>query len=289
MASLPISIHQHCENILGADIQQVLSVKGGDINQSRLIRTSKGSFFLKFNTSSSANLILSSEKKGLTLIASSGKIRTPNLISLNRNSEGSFLLMEYISSKSPSPLFWHQFGVQLADLHRVRNTHFGLDHSNYIGTLPQSNSYHSDLLSFIIEERYAPQIKMAFNQGLLNKQDLDVTNLFFKQLTNLIPREKPSLIHGDLWSGNFMVNHLDHVVLIDPSVSYGPREMDIAMSLLFGGFNKGFYQSYNESYPLLSGWEERMEIYQLYYLLAHLNMFGRSYAGSVRNILRKYQ
>ncbi len=174
-------------------------------------------------------------------------------------------------------------------MHRFGQSHYGLNHDNFIGRLPQYNSSKEDAIDFLIEDRLAPQCRLAMDQQLLQAGDMKKFEALFKKLPELLPIESPSLIHGDLWSGNFMIAENGRSVLIDPAVSFGLREMDLAMSLLFGGFNDLFYQAYHEAFPLKGGWRERMDIYQLYYLLAHLNMFGRSYLRPVQQILNKYQ
>lgn len=133
-----------------------------------------------------------------------------------------------------------------------------------------------------------PQIKLAVHANLLNKADFDQFAKLFKKLPAICPTEKPALIHGDLWSGNFMVGPKREVVLIDPSTSFAHREMDLAMTQLFGGFDEAFYNTYQEVFPLENGFDQRVEIYQLYYLLVHLNLFGGGYGNSVRNILKRF-
>lgn len=286
---LPEKIKNSCEKTLGCLIDRVTAVSGGDINQARLLRTSRGAFFLKYNTSDHAPDMLEVEKKGLELIADSNCIRVPTVIGMDATAGSAYLLLEYISSGKADTSFWISFGGALAQMHRSRQDHFGLNHDNYIGRLPQSNTLHKSAVAFLIEDRLEPQCQMAVDRQLLSATDLQHVKSFFQKLPQLIPEDSPSLIHGDLWSGNFMVDENKRAVLIDPAVSFGLREMDLAMSLLFGGFDALFYQSYHEAYPLHPDWEQRMDIYQLYYLLAHLNMFGRSYLGSVQQILRKYQ
>lgn len=286
---LPQKIKTSCEKALGQPIDRITAVSGGDINQARLLHTQKGIFFLKYNTSDEAPDMLAVESKGLERIAASDSIRVPTVIGMDTTAEGAFLLLEYIPSGKANSSFWISFGKALARMHRSRQDHFGLDHDNYIGRLPQSNTPQKDAVTFLIEDRLEPQCRMAVDRQLMSSADWQDANTLFRRLPQLIPAESPSLIHGDLWSGNFVVGENSQAVLIDPAVCYGLREMDLAMSLLFGGFDALFYQSYQEAYPLKNDWEQRMDLYQLYYLLAHLNMFGRSYLGSVQRILRTYQ
>jgi protein-ribulosamine 3-kinase len=286
---LPEKIKNSCEKTLGCPIKRVSAVSGGDINQARLLHTLQGVFFLKYNTSDHAPDMLEVERKGLELIAASNCIRVPAIIGFDATKGGAYLLLEYIPSGKADTAFWISFGSALAQMHRSRQDHFGLNHDNYIGRLPQRNAPQKSAVDFLIEDRLEPQCRMAIDRQLLSSADLKEVKGLFQKLPRLIPEELPSLIHGDLWSGNFMVDENNRAVLIDPAVSYGLREMDLAMSRLFGGFDALFYRAYQEAYPLHDDWEQRMDIYQLYYLLVHLNMFGRSYLGSVQQILRKYQ
>lgn len=286
---LPNDIKTHCEEVLGVSIFKDVALPGGDINQACLIKTSQGAFFLKFNRSDKGYAILLAEKKGLALIGQSGSIRVPKVIHLGKAHSGAFLILEYIPTTRAQASFWPAFAGQLAQLHQASQPHYGLDHDNFIGTLSQYNSPQSSAAAFLVEDRLRPQCQLAQDLNLLSEGDIKQLERLFKRIPQLIPPEPPALIHGDLWSGNFLVSEAQQVVIIDPAVAYGLREMDLAMSLLFGGFDAQFYQSYQEIYPMKSGWEGRMDIYQLYYLLAHLNMFGTSYLRSVRSIVQKYQ
>jgi fructosamine-3-kinase len=286
---LPLEIKHGCEKALGLSIDHISALSGGDINQARLLHSSKGYFFLKFNNSPQAHHMLMAEKKGLQLLKQAKKIRVPSIIHMDVTPAGSYLLLEYIPSGHIDPPFWRSFGYQLAQLHRTHHSFYGLDYANFIGTLAQDNTPQKSAVDFLIKDRLRPQAALAQKNQFLLANDLKMLESLFQKLIDLIPEEASSLLHGDLWNGNFMVSESQQAVLIDPAAAYGPREMDLAMTLLFGGFDAKFYQSYNEEYPLQSGWEQRMDIYQLYYLLAHLNMFGSSYLRSVQRILIKYQ
>ncbi len=111
---------------------------------------------------------------------------------------------------------------------------------------------------------------------------------FYKNISEEIPQEPPALLHGDLWSGNYITNEEGLPCLIDPAVCYGPREMDLGMMKLFGGFPEEVFREYNASFPLQPGWEERIPLWQLYYLLVHLNIFGSSYLPQVKNIIKRF-
>ncbi len=288
MSLLPLPIQEKCEKALNSTIQKVQPVSGGDINQARMLETNHNAFFLKFNKGPRAARMLAEEKKGLERIAQTGTILTPSILLQDQAADYSFLLMEFIESSPPSPSSWEQFGSQVADLHRCSNEYFGWDANNFIGSLPQLNPPQETAVDFLIKDRLLPQLQMAIKRQLLDTVDQKNMEQLFGRLPDLIPPEPPALIHGDLWSGNFMINKQLLPVLIDPAVAFGIREMDIAMSLLFGGFDPAFYEAYEVVYPMKSGWRERVDIYQLYYLLVHLNLFGRTYQGSVRRIINRY-
>ncbi len=285
---LPAAIRQQCSQILDAEIKSAQHVSGGDINQARLIETQKGRFFIKMNTASDAARMIETEAKGLDLLRRTGAIGIPGVIASGNTSDGAFLLLDYIETGYRAPGFWENFGTALANLHRHTAVQFGLDHHNFIGSLPQSNRQHSSWVEFYVNERLQPQLDLALQSRLLGKTDAQLFEKLYQKLPSICPAEPPALIHGDLWSGNFMVSAESLPVLIDPSVSYSHREMDLAMSRLFGGFDRTFYSSYEAAFPLAPGFEQRLAVYQLYYLMVHVNLFGGGYVGSVRTALKQF-
>lgn len=285
---LPPNLHQKCQQILDVDIHAVDILSGGDINQARLLKTSKGNFFIKINKADFALDMFEKEAKGLVLLKIADTIRVPDVIGFDKTEKEAFLILEYIETGYRKEFFWKEFGQSLAALHKTSAEQFGLDHSNYIGSLHQPNGYQTSFIDFYINERLQPQLEMATNANLLNSRDEKHFNNLYKKLPDIIPDEPPALIHGDLWSGNFLVDAESHPVIIDPSVAYSHRELDLGMSRLFGGFDRSFYRAYEEAYPLSPGFEKRLPIWQLYYLLAHVNLFGAGYVGSVRRIVERY-
>jgi len=176
------------------------------------------------------------------------------------------------------------FAQALAKLHNKRSIKFGLDFDNYIGSLAQKNTMsYSSASQFYINLRLEPQLKMASQKGYR----FNSIERLYKTVEEVVPNEMASLIHGDLWSGNYMYTK-DKAAVIDPAISFAPREMDMAMMKLFGGFSPEVFEVYNEIYPRSEGWEERIELWQLYYLLVHLNLFGQSYYESVERIIKTY-
>jgi len=164
---------------------------------------------------------------------------------------------------------------------------FGFTSNNFIGRLDQLNDFYNSFLDFYVNCRLDPQTKMAFDSNLFSKKEINAMAKLYNKLDDLIPIEKASLIHGDLWNGNVLWSETK-VFLIDPAVAYSHRESDLAMMHLFGGFPECCFEAYAECYPLEKGWRERMDLFQLYYLLVHVNLFGASYVQSVKKILEKY-
>lgn len=189
---------------------------------------------------------------------------------------------------APSKPFWIEFGHLLADLHKRSADHFGFEYNNFIGRLHQKNGQHKDWVDFFRKERLIPQIEMAYDAHHIDSKVQGQFEILFTKLNTLVPPEAPSLVHGDLWSGNFLVSSDSRPVLIDPATHYGHRETELAFTHLFGGFDQLFYKSYQECYPLSPGFEERIEIHNLYPLLVHLNLFGAAYLSGIRNTLNKF-
>lgn len=263
-------------------------VSGGDINQACKIQTQAGAFFLKYNSADRYPGMFRAEAAGLNLLKASGSVRVPEVLGSQESGKYGWLLLEYIEPGRPSSGFWEHFGRSLARLHKCSNRFFGLDHNNYIGSLPQSNKAQIDWCSFFIEERLEKQLALAHSNGLA---DASLTKHFgnlYKILPSVFSAETPSLIHGDLWSGNFICASNGLPCLIDPAVYYGFREMDIGMSRLFGGFAPRFYEAYDEAFPMKPDWQNRIEICNLYPLMVHVNLFGGSYLGSVKAALKKF-
>lgn len=287
MYRLPADIAQCCLDVLGAvEIRSAAPISGGDINEALLLETAVGRFLLKMNTAPQAASMFAAEAAGLGLLAASNTLRTPAVLGHGSAPSGSFLLLEYVEPGPRTRFFWEKLGAGLAALHRCTASYFGLDHDNFIGSLRQQNHRHAAWPSFFIQERLRPQLALAQQRSLFQSADMQLFERLFERLPSLCPVEPPALVHGDLWSGNILCGAAGNPVLIDPSACFAHREMDLAMSRLFGGFDRRFYLSYGEAWPLNPGFEERLPLYQLYYLLAHVNLFGGGYVPSVRAALR---
>jgi protein-ribulosamine 3-kinase len=273
---------------LSFQITHVSQQGGGDINSAARIESTEGSLFVKWNDAQRFPGMFQAEARGLEHLRESKEIAIPQVLHHDEIDGLGFLLLNFVHTTQASSQFWYRFGEQLAEMHKHTNDYYGLNHDNYIGSLPQSNRQHKTWSDFFVMERLEPQVRLARNSNLLNQQDSKHFSNFFSKLDHLFPQEKPSLLHGDLWSGNYMVNEEGNPMLIDPAIYYGHREMDLSMTRLFGGFHNDFYMAYGQNYPFESEWEERIELCNLYPLLVHTNLFGLSYAAQVKEIVRKF-
>lgn len=282
-------LKNHIQDLLSVSIQSVRSVSGGDISQAYLLETESERFFCKVNHEEHADALFSVEKKALEALARTKTIAVPNVILCKDLDKGGFLVMEYIEPKRASPKEMEKFGHQLAQLHqKSAGDDFGWEVDNYIGSLPQSNKKNTDWSSFYVAERLLPQLRTAVERKRLRHDEMPSEPRLKEVCDTLFPEVKPSLLHGDLWSGNYLISQEGQAYLIDPATYYGHYEVDIAMTRLFGGFGTPFYEAYAEHFPKIGGEEERNDLYQLYYLLVHLNLFGKSYYPNVQRILNRY-
>ena len=269
-------------------IGRISSVSGGSINETYRVETGRGNFFIKYNNARKYPGMFEKEARGLELLGGSGTLRVPEVIGTGEADGNAFIVMEYLSSSSKKKDFWKKFGKGLARMHRHTFGKFGLDHDNYMGSLSQSNHYHDNWTDFFREERLEKQLLLAEKSGMASKRLRDAFNSLYGKLGEIFPEEPPALVHGDLWSGNYMVDERGEACLIDPAAYYGHREVDLGMSRLFGVFDTSFYSAYNDEYPLEPGWRERLGICNLYPLMVHVNLFGEGYLGSVYSILMEH-
>lgn len=272
-------------NEIPSDIQRL---NGGDINDVYEYKTSKGEFVIKINDEEKFPGMLAYEAVGLAELLKTNTIHIPQIFECGVVEGKQFLILEKIWTLEPNKSTWIQLGEQLAHLHQSTQNEFGFDSDNYIGRLKQVNTKEKNWIDFLVQHRLQPMLEMAVNQGDVNYVESKIVESLYPKLTQLIPAEKPSLLHGDLWSGNFLTGPSYEPVLIDPAVYYGHREMDIAMMHLFGGFSPLVFERYNEVYPLEKNWEKRIELNQLYPLLVHVNLFGRSYWGKVKSTAERF-
>tara|TARA_B100001758_G_C18335824_1_gene571497 strand:+ start:198 stop:1046 length:849 start_codon:yes stop_codon:yes gene_type:complete len=273
------------QNEFDSFLEGIKPLSGGSINHVYLIQVSGVFFIIKLNDSDVYPDMFEKEVLGLTLLDKSS-FKIPEVIKCGKYQEKAYLILEYI--KPEGVLDWPQFGSHLAHLHLISSDDFGLSYDNYIGSLIQSNKIKKKWSDFYVERRILPLLKKAFDMSLISRKYLDIGEHFCKKLSDFLPVESPSLLHGDLWSGNLINDRYGSPVLIDPAVYFGFREMDLAMLQLFGSIPSSAIDAYQDVFPLHKDWQKRVEINQLYPLLVHLVIFGSSYYNSVRNILRKY-
>ncbi len=277
------------------DIEHEFTVGGGSINDAYRLDTNEGRFFVKVNPGSRPATptdrfpsMFEAEEDGLRRLAAAGVIRVPNVIALGEDHDDSYLLLEHIGGGARTEAFWEDFGRSLARLHAHTRDRFGLERDNYIGSLKQVNTPHERWDEYYIHSRLEPLVKMGRDRQHLGMGDVLRFERLYMRMPALFPTEGPALLHGDLWNGNFLCDEHNAPVLIDPAVYYGHREMDIAMSRLFGGFEPAFYAAYQHERPLEQGWEERVDLCNLYPILVHLNLFGGGYAQQVAGILKRF-
>ena len=298
--ALKTALEEHGKTeVLGASF-----VSGGMINKAACVQTASGPLFIKWNDSAPSDM-LRQEANALDTISATHTLRVPKVIgfhdlgTLRQDEEdGSirapqYLILEYIDQSPPldPASFAAQFGSLLAAMHLQKKDTPGFGHweANFIGRLPQNNDWRPTWVEFYRDCRILPQMEISRGLGRL---PIDRERLLMNICDRLAEILKgldshPSLLHGDLWSGNYLTAG-DEPVVIDPAVYYGEREMEIAFMKLFGGFPSGVFEAYNEAYPLQPGYERRRALHQLYPLLVHLNHFGEPYGQDVDGVCRQY-
>ncbi len=263
------------------EVISIQAIEGGCINNGMVIQTRSGdSFFLKVNPSAPANMF-EREAEGLEVLKVEGGPVVPKPLMYGMD----FLLMENLSPATRCTAYWKDFGRALAALHSHQGKLFGFDEDNYIGSTPQPNPWTEDGYNFFAQARLLYMANLASRYGLLDNPTRKKISILASRLNSLVPEQPPSLIHGDLWSGNAMTDSQGNPAIIDPAVHYGWAEAELAMTSLFGSFPTQFYHAYEEVRPLEPGYQERFPIYNLYHLLNHVVLFGRGYLGQVRSIL----
>jgi fructosamine-3-kinase len=271
----------------GLDHCNFQRVAGGDINSAWLIESIPYKYFVKINDATLYPLMFEKEAQGLDALKHFSSFRIPAVMKHGHIETHQYLILEWLEEKNTSPNDQMEAGKKLAFLHQVSDGQFGWSADNYIGSLPQVNKQHRSWSVFYSECRIMPMVQKLYDQQKLQGKDLDNAESFCQQLHSLFPEEPPSLLHGDLWSGNFM-STTQGPAIFDPSVYYGHREIDLAMTKLFGGFDESFYAGYQEIFPLEKGWKERLNYAQLYPLLVHAVLFNGNYTERVKNILSKF-
>lgn len=278
----------HLSTVLACPIKNITSLSGGDISQAYCLQTATERFFCKTNTSSNAQNMFALERAGLQTIGATKTIHVPQIYGNGKIDTTAFLLLEYIETQQPNNRTSERLGNEIAQLHGISADYFGWESNNFIGNLPQSNRKHTLWSNFYVKERLWPQLTHAQKNGLLTSSEIPSIHTMLQVCSPWLETVRPSLIHGDLWSGNYLISSNGIPYLIDPAVSFGDSRVDIAMTHLFGGFLPEFYKAY-ETHFSEKKWDQKYnDLYQLYYLLVHLNLFGRSYYPSVQKILARF-
>ncbi|MFC2085976.1 fructosamine kinase family protein [Bacteroidota bacterium] len=274
------------------EISMIRSVGGGCISNASRIDAAGHSFFLKWSTGEAGNTF-EAESEGLQTLRSAGSnLLIPEVLAVQNmgpQAVAGSILMRWVDEGPKGSAFWHRLGVALASLHHQTGQSFGFGSDNYIGRIVQVNGYQDNWVDFFRDRRLDYQRGVARNFGRW-RTDWDA---HFDRLMRLLPDILPdspvaSLVHGDLWAGNVLATVDAVPVLIDPAAHYAHREVDLAMSELFGGFDRLFYQAYNEAWPLEPEYATRRDVYNLYHLINHLNHFGQGYSSQVGAILQAY-
>jgi fructosamine-3-kinase len=273
---------------MDADPQMVLPLGGGSINQVYKVILPDQTLVMKVNQNDRYPGMFLAEAKGLQLLRQPDAPCVPEVIAQSVIGNYQFLLLEYLDKGPRRKDYPERFGCSLAALHRNTHAYFGLDHDNRMGALEQFNHQHTDGVTFFIQQRLMPQVKLALERKKIAAVHVHQFERLYIQLPQILPAEPPSLIHGDLWAGNVIEGPDGDACLIDPAVAYSHREADLAMTMLFGRFDDKFYDAYHSAFPLTQGWQERMDLWNLYPLLVHVNLFGDSYLTETVQILRKY-
>jgi protein-ribulosamine 3-kinase len=272
----------------GLQPERIERIQGGDINEAYCLITSTEKFFLKVNNNASHPLMFEKEAHGLELLRKNSTIIVPKIIKHGFISDQQYLLLEWLEKGSPQKNMWERFGGGLALMHQQPQQYFGLNEDNYIGTRQQCNQRAEDWQTFYTEFRIMPLVRSLCDSQIYSLNDIKKAASLCSKFEKIFPQEPPSLLHGDLWGGNYLIHASGHAAIYDPAVYFGHREMDIGMTKLFGGFDQRFYAAYNEIYPLEKEWEKRLPLTQLYPLLVHASLFGGHYISEAREMIRQF-
>lgn len=265
----------------------IRQLAGGSIHHAWRIEDGERRFFVKTGTPEK-EIIFAAEAAGLRALTQAAVVPTPTFVAQGQSGELSFLVLEFVDLAALDRSGGTTLGTWLAELHRARGPHFGWPADNFIGTTLQRNSPHPDWPHFFGDRRLRPQLELARDNGMdprLVAQGLEIVKLIGGLFIDYRP--VPSLLHGDLWSGNAGQDPGGRPLLFDPACYWGDRESDIAMAELFGGFPESFHVAYRNAWPLDQGYEARKPLYNLYHVLNHFNLFGGAYLGQAQRMIAR--
>ncbi|MEM1177440.1 MAG: fructosamine kinase family protein [Acidobacteriota bacterium] len=269
---------------------------GGSIHPASIVELEDGRrFFVKTGASAAGRDVFAREAEGLEALrrAAPGlRLRVPEVIDWSDGDAGggsAFLILEAIEIGPVDGEFHIRFGRALAELHRTATAErFGFTHDNFLGATPQPNGWLTNWVDFWRRHRLDDQLGRARRAGRGDRKLFRLGDRLLERLGDILPtRPVPSLLHGDLWGGNYLCDPSGVPVLIDPAAYYGDREADLAMTRLFGGFPPAFERAYREAWPLPPGNGRRALVYELHHWLNHLNLFGDGYLGHCRRHLER--
>jgi fructosamine-3-kinase len=295
--TLPNELYDLLESRLATNVRHAVSVGGGMVSHAAKVVTEAGPVFVKWKPDARPGMF-EAEADGLERLRVAGTLRVPRALAWGDNGDerGSalpFLVLEWIEPREPDDrrAFTRNFAAGLARMHQGAlspDGRFGLERDNFLGRHPQTNPWTDDWAAFYRDRRLLPIIALARERGRLNPERERRLERVAARVGEWLAHDEPAcLIHGDLWSGNFLAVG-DEAALIDPAVYYAHREVEMAYIQLFGGFPPGFVDAYHAEYPLDSGYTDRRLLLQLYPLLVHLVSFGESYGGDVDAVCRRY-
>lgn len=282
------TIEDHIAEVSGKPfkIRQRNAIGGGCINQTFLIEDEQQRYFIKLNSADELAMF-EAESAGLLAIIESATVNAPRPLCSGHVDDNAYLVMTFINMADTEnhPAL---FGEQLAAMHRKHFDYFGWPQNNTIGSTPQLNPRTQNWIDFWRKQRLGFQLKLAAQNGFsgsLQTEGEQLMTCFDRLFDGYTPQ--PSLLHGDLWSGNYCFDTNGRPVIFDPACYYGDRESDIAMTELFGGFSNDFYRAYHQAYPLDSGYQHRKTLYNLYHILNHLNLFGGGYLSQAQQMIHQ--
>ncbi len=268
-----------------SDVGSVRPLLGGDIHDVFRFTSDGKRYAIKVNRGMPSD-VFEKEAKGLQALEGVTGLHVPHLVRVGEVNGQAFLMMNFIETGRKS--IPATFGTELAELHRQSNDQFGWEEDNYLGSLTQRNDLTNNWAEFFTLYRIQERVKSLRDSGEINASDAKVFDQLEAKLEGVMPHESPSLLHGDLWSGNTLVDTDGSAYILDPAVYYGHREIDLAMMRLFGGFGDEVFESYHEAFPLEEGHHERVALFQLYPILTHAVLFGGSYTDKSVRIAKRY-
>ena len=267
------------------EITNTRSVGGGCINQGYKISSSDRNYFVKLNQASQVEMF-AAEASGLKQMYATQTITVPKPVCWGIANNSCYIVLEWLNLDGSSSQAWTEMGTQLAQMHKIGTADkFGWERNNTIGSTPQINDWMDNWANFFAEKRIGYQLKLAKRKGGSFPDTTKVVEAIRGKLSNRKP--EASLVHGDLWSGNAAVTRTGKPVILDPATYYGDREVDIAMTELFGGFPAPFYRGYNQAWQLDQEYQKRKTIYNLYHILNHFNLFGGGYGSQAKRMIEQ--